>query len=295
MKKRIIAIAAILVLLVGVPGTLLCWEAAAPAQTKAARSAIQTLLSPLVQSVRWGAVRLSKGLEFLVTAGQVRRDNSQLREKMSRLEAENSFLREALSKYRRLDQGEALAEIGDWKVIEADVVAYSGQHWARSLVIDRGAAHGVKPGDPVLHTKGLAGVVASVSAHTATVQLLNDPLSAVGVIVLPMRARGLVRGSGNPDTLEILLEDPSVELRRGQEVITSGMEGSLYPRGLPLGAVGDRKPNRFGQVIAEVHPAVAFGQIEEVLVLSVGHRKNPSVEEGKRAAPSLLPAQRRKR
>ena len=49
------------------------------------------------------------------------------------------------------------------------------------------------------------------------------------------------------------------------------------------------------QVIAEVRPAVAFGQIEEVLVLSVGHRKNPSVEEGKRAAPSLLPAQRRKR
>jgi rod shape-determining protein MreC len=273
MARRVLAFVAAAVALVGVPAALVAWEALRPAQAARVRSRIQTVLSPAVRVAHRGASGLSAGLEFLVTSAPVRRENALLRRKIARLELENSFLRETLSKYRRLDKGAALAQIGEWRTEEADVIAYSGRRWARSLTINRGAHSGVGPGDPVLHTQGLAGVIAAAGPWTSTVQLLNDPESAVGVIVLPSRARGVVRGTGDLDRLEIVLEDPAATLRKGQPVITSGMEGSLYPRGIPVGVVGDLKTNRFGQVIAEVEPAVPLGRIEEVLVVKTRPEK----------------------
>lgn len=288
MKKSVIVTIAILLLLVGFPLVLLSWEKAGPAsRPNAARSRVQSLTAPLVNSVKWVSGHMSKGLQFLVTAGQVQRRNEVLEQRVTDLEIENGFLREELAKYQRLDKGVALT--GDWKKQEADVLAYGGRYWARSLVINHGNEDKVAVGDPVLHVQGLAGVVSAVSPWTSTVQLLSDPQSAVGVVVLPLRARGVVRGTGDLNTLEIVLEDPTVTLRQGEKVITSGMEGSLYPRGLNVGTIGDLKLNRFGQVIAEVRPAVSFGQIEEVLVLKIGQQKLAYTAPQATPSPTPIP------
>lgn len=270
MKKRLALLLATAIVVLGIPGGLLGWERQSGKGASLLRSQVQTVISPFSHPVRWAAIRLSNGLEYIVTSGLVRKENNLMRQRVARLEAENSFLRESLAKYERLNRGAALGEIGHWQLIQADVIAMGSRRWARSLTIRRDSDSRIRVGSPVVHLNGLAGCVVSASKSYATVQLLSDAQSAVGVIVLPGRARGVVRGTGDTDKLELLLEDPTVGLQKGQQIISSGMQDSLYPKGLPIGRVGDLRRNRFGQTIAEVVPAVQFKYIEEVLVLDNG-------------------------
>lgn len=304
-RKSVFIATAILLLLVGVPLALWVWEFSRPEQETAGRSTVQGVLSPGVRFTSWVSRKTAGALEYLVISGQARKENAAAREEIARLRAENAALRETILKFQRLDGAAALAEMNAWKGIAADVVARSGRPWTRSLVINRGSGSGVEAGDPVLHRDGLVGVVARVSPWTATVQLLNDPRTAVGVMVLPSRVYGVVLGVGKSGSLELMLEEPSTASsdlrggetggpaltpasapRAGERVVTSGMSNSLYPPGLAVGEVsGESVENRFGQSVARVRPFVELGRVEEVLVLKAGretHRfeePEPSMEK----------------
>ncbi|HUT24381.1 MAG TPA: rod shape-determining protein MreC [Sumerlaeia bacterium] len=284
MKKPVLKAIAVIVLVVGVPSALWIWGALRPSAPEeadgvgeadgageAGRSGLQAALSPLARGAAGAARVVSRGLTFLVTSDNVRRRNAVLEQENARLSAENAALREAIAQYERLDATATLAETQGWKVISADVIAYGTRRWTRSLLVNRGAKHGIEPRDPVIHCLGgLAGSVLKTGPRTSTIQLLSDPQAAIGVLVLPVRAHGVVRGTGGAGNLEVTLENPDIPLRPGQRVVTSGMRNSLYPRGLLVGTVSGLKKNRFGQSVGEVEPAVVFGQMEEVLVLKTG-------------------------
>ena len=267
MKKKVLTASVVLILLVGLPVALWIWEAARPKQAGTTMSWVQTATAPVRRFAAWGSGKLSNGLEYLVTTGDVRRRNEILTEEVARLSAQNQLLREALAKYGRLDNAVSLAEAISEEFVSADVIAYGNRRWIRSLEINRGYRDGLEVGDPVLHMKGLAGVVVRTGRWTSIVRLLNDPQIAVGGVVLPIGIQGLVQGMGSADLLKITLQDSSDSLPAGLQVVSSGMEESLYPRGLPMGVVGERRKTRTGQTVFEVQPAVVFDQIREVLVL----------------------------
>lgn len=267
MKRAFLVISLVLILAVGVPTGIWVWESVRPERAGAARADLQGAMSPFARSTAWVARKMSGALEYIVTAGHVRRENKALKLENGRLRIENNALREALKRYERLDAAAQLAEVRGWSVVEADVIAYGPSRWPHGIVVNRGAQDGVDAGDPVMHLSGLVGVVLQTTDRTADIQTLTDPQAAVGVVVLPSRARGVVRGRGRSDRLEIVLEDPDMPLRPGQIVATSGMKGSLYPRGLEVGVVGNLRTNRFGQTVADVEPSTVFSRIEEVLIL----------------------------
>jgi len=67
--------------------------------------------------------------------------------------------------------------------------------------------------------------------------------------------------------LLFIFEYPSQSVEPGEQVITSGFDNSIYPRGLLIGTISTSKKDKFGKTIAKVKPAVEFSKIEDVLIL----------------------------
>ena len=73
------------------------------------------------------------------------------------------------------------------------------------------------------------------AASSAVVQVLTDPASSIGGVVLRTRAQGLVEGvAGGRLRLKLAVSEEA--LQPGDLVVTSGI-GELFPKGLPLGRV----------------------------------------------------------
>lgn len=242
------------------------WESI-PSHEESQKSRTQRLFTPLVEAVSWVAEGMVVGLEYVVTSGMVRKENALLKEQAAQLRMENAVLREAVARYENLQAGALLAEMRQWRLIPANVIALSGKTWARGHMLDIGSRQEVQEGDPVLDSDGLVGVIIRVTPRSSIMQLLNDARTNIGVMVLPERLRGVVKGTSKKDELELTLDLPTNTLKSGLAVVTSGMEDSLYPRGLPVGEVVSQKNNIFGQTVYTLRPYSRLQGLWEVLVL----------------------------
>jgi rod shape-determining protein MreC len=185
------------------------------------------------------AVRLSKGAGFTdvyallsrpfwpgsaqgewVRSGQALNDQTRLRQ----LDADNRRLRSLLQL-----QGQGGRELA------AAVISRQTGGWWQQLVIGRGELQGLRPGMAVTAPGGLIGRIAGVTPTTASVTLLTDPGSRVGVWVERVRRHGLLTGIGTSRPLLRFLEkDPGV--RPGDVVVTSPAS-TLVPPNLTVGVI----------------------------------------------------------
>jgi len=162
--------------------------------------------------------------------------------------------------------------------VAARVVATGAGRPGGTLVIDRGAAAGIRIGMPVVAAGGLVGRVVEVGPSHSTVLPVTDPASAIGVrcaTVPEPRADATATGATAGDApsaaavaqgngggrLRLDLLDPTARLQSGGLAVTSGLRHSLFPAGLPVGrVVGD--PGAFG-----VEPFAPPDRLELVKVL----------------------------
>lgn len=156
----------------------------------------------------------------------------------------------------RLRQLLALQRSNPDKAVSAPVISRQSGGWWQQLVIGKGALAGVRAGQPVVGPGGLIGLVASVTPATATITLLTDPSSRVGVWVNRTRNQGLLSGAGSArPLLRFLDKDP--EARPGDLVVTSPAS-TLVPPNLPVGVIqsvdanADPAPAAVVQLIAPV-------------------------------------------
>ena len=85
----------------------------------------------------------------------------------------------------------------------AQVIDIGSANFEQSIEINRGSTQGVAIGQPVVSAGGLIGKVTSVSAHLATVTLLDDPSFTVGVRVVRTGIVGAAAGLGQGNLLQI--------------------------------------------------------------------------------------------
>jgi len=107
-----------------------------------------------------------------------------------------------------------------------------------TVQIDRGSGDGVKEGMAVVTDAGLAGRVVRVTGGRSQIQLITDPSFTLGIRLAEQGDVGIARGAGREGTLEVadgISGDTGV--KRGDAVITSGLEGSAYPPDVPVGKV----------------------------------------------------------
>jgi rod shape-determining protein MreC len=144
--------------------------------------------------------------------------------RLSMLEADNLRLRELLD----------LQQAGG-KAIPAPVISRTAGGWWRQLVLGRGSLQGVAPGQAVVAPGGLVGRVVSVTPGTATVALLTDSSSRVGVWVARVRRHGLLVGLGTPRPV-LRFIDRDLTVRPGDVIVTSPAS-TLVPPNLTVGVV----------------------------------------------------------
>jgi rod shape-determining protein MreC len=164
----------------------------------------------------------------------------------------------------RLRQLLGLQQSSGERAISAPVISRQTGGWWQQLVIGKGAIAGVRAGQAVLAPGGLVGLVASVTPATATITLLTDPSSRVGVWVSRTRHQGLLSGVGSArPLLRFLDKDP--EARPGDVVVTSPAS-TLVPPNLPVAVIqsvdvnADPAPVAVVQLIAPVQ-AVDWVQV----------------------------------
>ena len=140
--------------------------------------------------------------------------------------------------------------------VTAPVISREGAGWWRQLLLGQGSLNGIRAGQAVLGPGGLVGLVGSVTPTTASVTLLTDPRSRVGVWVGRTQHHGLLTGIGTTRPLLRFLEkDP--QARPGDVVVTSPAS-TLVPPNLPVGVIqtvddtADPAPEAVVQLIAPI-------------------------------------------
>jgi rod shape-determining protein MreC len=206
------------------------------------------------------------------------------RDEAERLRAENRLLRQQAiqnqfalqeNKYLRtqLDYIDGPRFPADFTPVNAEVTGRPPTAFAQAIVIAAGTESGVRLNDPVITADGLVGLVTSVTAKLARVQLLTDEEAAASALDVRTGATGIVRHArGTSQTLVLDRVRKEDVIRRGDQVVTAGWRAgalsSLYPKGIPIGRVtswGLTDTDLFQQV--QVDPYVDFGSLDSVIVL----------------------------
>jgi rod shape-determining protein MreC len=178
---------------------------------------------------------------FLVTHGELKRDNARLREALDRLRitqqdrltllAENQHLRELMALPRRRGVGLQMAEI----------IQTVPSPFERKVIIDLGRLAGIEAGSPVVDATGLVGQVTRSDPLTAEVTLLTDQDQAAPVQNLRNGLRLIVSGTGSDRLLEVRFLDMHADIKPGDLLYTSGIDG-VYPAGIPVARVEMTEP-----------------------------------------------------
>lgn len=231
-----------------------------------ARRIVGTILYPVQIALiapRDAGVALT---EYFGGVGRLRQEN----ERLVRLEAANAGA---------LQQGEHLAaenmqlrkllgmrERSTFRSTVAEVLYETSDPFTRRLVVDRGQQHGLQAGQPVLDAQGVIGQVSRVLALTAEVTLLTDRASTLPVEVRRNGVRAVAYGAGRSGLIELRFLPATVDLREGDELTTSGLDG-VFPPGLPVGRLIEVRRGGSSFTVARIEPAAAVERSRMLLVL----------------------------
>lgn len=203
--------------------------------------------------------------------GSLKDENARLRAEVDKYKGEQLSSqgaereREALLDLMRLDFASTIPAVA------ARVIATSPSNFQNTVVIDRGTDHHLAVGMPVVTGAGLVGRVQQVSKTRATIQLVTDRSSNVGVRMTGSSQIGIASGAGSGQPLKVDFVAADAKVAVKEVVVTSGLEGSVYPPEIPVGTVHatEKPPGALQQEIT-VDPAVDMSRLEFVKVLLWG-------------------------
>jgi rod shape-determining protein MreC len=190
-----------------------------------------------------------------------------LQAKIDRLTVENAKLKSLATENDQLKASLGFLEQGGDQTVMARVIYEADDGVSRMLVLDHGAADGLRVGQAVIAGDGIiVGKIATVRQATAKVMLLTDSRSRLAVTVQnATETLGVLEGDRGL-SLSMQLVPQTESLAAGQTIITSGLEPGIR-RGLVVGTIDkvDRPPREPFQS-ASVNP---FTSWEHPLVVQI--------------------------
>jgi rod shape-determining protein MreC len=202
------------------------------------RAAVATVLYPAqwvamrpVLAARWGAQYFEslRSAQSNEEAARVKLATQSLRaNQVEQLVLENQRLRKLLDLRERLNTPGMAAE----------VLYDAADPYTRKVIIDRGSAHGVAAGSPVIDESGVLGQVTRAHPFISEVTLVTDREQAIPVLNARTGARTVAYGDPtvNSGSLELRFMGANADVQAGDLLTTSGVDG-VYPPGLPVARV----------------------------------------------------------
>ncbi len=168
---------------------------------------------------------------------QLEKQNAQLQ---AELDAANGKLAQTADVERQRDTLVSLFNLktpDNLPTVLAPVTAIETANFDATIELGKGTADGIHVGMPVMTGRGLIGRVVQTSDARSSVLLITDGTSNVGVRFAITGDVGVAVGQGNDTTLRVDLIDLASKISPGEVAVTSGLQHSLYPPGLPVGTV----------------------------------------------------------
>ncbi len=224
--------------------------------------------SGLGNSLSWFS---EQGKSYLFLRG-VRAENQRLQAERAELETRLTALSEQVKSFEQLQALENWRKENGYRAIPARVVGRDANYLFKTVVIDKGATHGVQKGQPVIDAEGLVGRVIFVAPFSSRVILVTDERHGAGAVIgisAQNRLLGIVKGIKENYLCQMDFISPPVKVENGEKVLTSGQDG-IYPPGLLIGRVAN--PADSSGIIPQrlmLQPAAALGRLETVAVLQV--------------------------
>ena len=245
------------------------------------RQALLFVVSPFIKVTAATIQGVTEIWRDYVDLRALREENKRLQLETTTLKRRLDQLQEQALETQRLERLLAMRQASQAEFLTARVVGKDATNWFKTILLDRGSLEGVRRNQPVLAPDGLVGKVVEVTPTSARVQLLTDPVNAVGGLIQRTRVTGIVSGNlgaGARVRYLPLLADVVV----GDEVVTSGM-GGVFPKGILVGRI-TAVERRSGALFQEatLQPAVDLSRLEEVLILTALEARE-GIESGTRS------------
>ena len=237
-------------------------------------------LSNLVTTVSTPFVRLFEKISggvrgfsaYFTEFDALREENERLRKALYESERKNAEGVAAKEENAALREYLRLPEYGtDFRTVDAMVIAASSGNAGRSYTLNRGTAHGVAVGMPVITDEGLVGRVSEAGiGYCRVIPLTEMNFSASAYVErsgalgtcegnFSLREDGLCRMTG-------LSADTDIEV--GDRILTSG-HGSVYPAGIVIGYVTEVGYDSYARAkVAVIRPAAETEGLSRVMILT---------------------------
>lgn len=254
------------------------------------RDVVTVGLRPL-QSIATAPVAATRWLgDFLVLQSDLQQENARLQRqrlldnaqlmRLQSLQQENIQLKQLFSSAKSLPRPALFGEI-----------LYAGRDpFTRKIIINRGANHDVLPGQIAIDDQGVLGQVTRVQPLVSEITLVTDRNHTVPIQVQRTGLRGVVMGTGQSDVMEMRFMPVNVDLKPGDILETSGIDGT-YPAGLPVAKVA--RIDRPGSLMFARIYCTPIGKVDRhrfLLVLREQLQMPPHLEE-----PAVEPKSKRRK
>jgi rod shape-determining protein MreC len=198
----------------------------------------------------------------------LKNENRRLRDQLEETRSRDVMADQIARENEELKRNEHLEFAALIPAVAARVVKTSPSNFELTVEIDAGTRKGVGVGMPVVTGAGLVGKVVRVSSRRATVVLLTDPSFNVGVRLTNSQDTGAAKGNGPGKPLTIDLLYNSTVVRNNEVVVTSGLQGAVFPVDIPVGRVRTARkvPSSLQQDVT-MEPVVDVQRLSYVKVL----------------------------
>jgi rod shape-determining protein MreC len=243
---------------------LLAWQVKSENDVPLVRVWAITAVAPVasaVEGVRTGTTGFFSNYFALRNA---REQSHELHTEVDRLKLENQFLKNELASAQRAEALAGFQQHSLSKMIGARVIGATTGMGAKSVLIDRGMAAGVKKGMAVVTPDGIVGKVLAVYPFASQVLAVTDPGFAAGVESQRNHTFGVLKGQGN-GVAKVDYVPVGQKVDVGEVFYTSG-EDRVFPKCLPVGKVTSVTQGADFQNIL-VRPSGIESAPEEVLVI----------------------------
>lgn len=178
--------------------------------------------------------------EYFSTHHHLLNENEQLRkqaliqatalQRLNSLELENTNLRNLLQANQSLTE---ISQLGEIMHVGRDP-------FTKKIIVNRGKVHRVVTGAAVVDATGVIGQVTRTYPSSSEVTLITDKSLAIPIQIERNGLRAIAFGHGRDNTLDLPFLPANVDIKRGDKLITSGIDG-VYPVGLAVATVRDIK------------------------------------------------------
>jgi rod shape-determining protein MreC len=246
------------------------------------RSSIATATYPLQYLAHLPSAISEIFNENLAARTDLISDNEKLREqalfnqaklqRLALLEQENARLRQLLG---------SPIQTSHEQVLIAEILSVDLHPFRQLITINKGKRQGVYDGQPLVAAKGIIGQVVEVYPLHSTALLISDPNHALLAETNRTNLRALLVGSGKTDRVELKNVSLSADIRVGDLLHTSGLDGR-YPPKYPIAEVttiNHRPGDAFLHI--EARPLANLDTIREVLLLWINtpEEQQPNPEQ----------------